>query len=303
MSPRVSRRTERPLRVASSRSRSAGPAIAVHGGAGRERAAERAARRAGVARAADAGWAVLAAGGRPRDAVVAAVVVLEDDPHFNAGLGSVLTEDGTVELDASVMEGTCLRAGAVGAVAGVANPVRLARALLEEGREVLLVGPAAAERARQHGLALVTPEALVTAAARQRWRRAGDAPGETVGAVARDGRGRVAAATSTGGPAGQPLGRDRCRHLRRRSRRRRLRHRTRGGDHPPWARAGRPRASDVRHEPASRRPRGAAAPLQAAGRDGGYHPGEPRGADRRRAHHGLDARGGPDPPDDLPAPP
>jgi len=207
MSPRVSRRTARPLRVASSRSRSAGPAIAVHGGAGRERAAERAARRAGVARAADAGWAVLAAGGSALDAVVAAVVVLEDDPHFNAGLGSVLTEDGTVELDASVMEGTCLRAGAVGAVAGVANPVRLARALLEEGREVLLVGPAAAERARQHGLALVAPEALVTAAARLRWRGAGDAPGETVGAVARDGRGRVAAATSTGGLAGKPRGR------------------------------------------------------------------------------------------------
>src|SRR5262249_61099015 len=110
-------------------------------------------------------------GRRPLDAVVAAVVVLEDDPHFNAGLGSVLTEDGTVELDASVMEGTRLRAGAVGAVADVANPVRLAHALLEEGREGLLVGPPAAGRARRPGPALVTPETLVTAAARQRWRR------------------------------------------------------------------------------------------------------------------------------------
>src|SRR5262245_5162764 len=140
MSPRASRRMARPLRVAPSRSRSAGPAIAVHGGAGRERAAERAARRAGVARAADAGWAVLAAGGSALDAVVAAVVVLEDDPHFNAGLGSVLTEDGTVEMDASLMDGERIRAGAIAAVRGIANPIRAAYAVLLEGREVLVVG-------------------------------------------------------------------------------------------------------------------------------------------------------------------
>jgi beta-aspartyl-peptidase (threonine type) len=160
-----------------------------------------------VARAADAGWAVLAAGGSALDAVIAAVVVLEDDPHFNAGLGSVLTEDGVVELDASVMEGTGLRAGAVGAVAGVANPVRLSRALLEEGREVLLVGAPAAERARARGLRTVAPEALVTAAASRRWRRGGEARGETVGAVARDRHGRLAAATSTGGLSGKRRGR------------------------------------------------------------------------------------------------
>jgi len=160
-----------------------------------------------VARAADAGWAVLAVGGSALDAVVAAVAVLEDDPHFNAGLGSVLTEDGVVELDASVMEGTSLRAGAVGAVEGIANPVRLARALLEEGREVLLVGAPATERARIHGLSTVAPDALVTAAARRRWRRGGEARGETVGAVACDRHGRLAAATSTGGLAGKRRGR------------------------------------------------------------------------------------------------
>jgi beta-aspartyl-peptidase (threonine type) len=156
-----------------------------------------------VTRAAEAGWAALAAGGSALDAVIAAVVVLEDDPHFNAGLGSVLTEDGVVELDASVMEGTSLGAGAVGAVAGVANPVRLARALLEEGREVLVVGAPAVQRARVLGLPTVAPHSLATAGAR----RHREPPGETVGAVACDARGRLAAATSTGGIAGKRRGR------------------------------------------------------------------------------------------------
>ena len=187
--------------------RSDGPSLAVHGGAGPERAAERAARRVGVVRAAEAGWAVLAAGGSALDAVIEAVVLLEDDPHFNAGFGSVLTEDGRVELDASVMEGTSLRAGAVGAVTSVANPVRLARAVLDEGREVLLVGAPAATLARRHGLPRVGANALVTPAARLRWEQRGEASGETVGAVARDARGGVAAATSTGGLAGKRRGR------------------------------------------------------------------------------------------------
>ena len=182
-------------------------AIAVHGGAGREAPEGRAARRAGIARAADAGWAVLARGGAPLDAVTEAVVVLEDDPHFNAGLGSVLTEDGVVEMDASVMTGDTLEAGAVGAVSGVLNPVRLARAVLAEGREVLLVGEAAVALARRAGLPPCEPGALVTEEARRRWRAREPAPGETVGAVACDARGRVAAATSTGGIAGKRRGR------------------------------------------------------------------------------------------------
>src|SRR6185436_1222384 len=100
--------------------------IVVHGGAGDDPPEGRDARRAGVESAADAGEEVLARGGTALEAVVAAVVVLEDDPHFNAGRGSALTEDGTVEMDASVMDGAGLSAGAVGAVHGVANPIRAA---------------------------------------------------------------------------------------------------------------------------------------------------------------------------------
>ncbi len=179
----------------------------VHGGAGREAAEERAPRRAGLARAAEAGWQVLARGESALEAVVEAVVVLEDDPHFNAGLGSVLTAEGTLEMDASVMAGETLAAGAVGVVSGVANPVRLARTVLAEGREVLLVGEAAAALAARHGLPRCPPEMLVTAEARRRWREGRPATGETVGAVARDGDGHVAAATSTGGVAGKRSGR------------------------------------------------------------------------------------------------
>jgi beta-aspartyl-peptidase (threonine type) len=182
-------------------------AIAVHGGAGRDDSAERPARAAGVARAVAAGWAALAAGATALDAVVEAVAVLEDDPAFNAGYGAVLSEDGLVELDASVMAGESLAAGAVGAVRGVVNPVRLARAVLAEGREVLLVGRPAVALARRHGLRVCAPGALVTDAARRRWRERRQAAGETVGAVACDARGHVAAATSTGGIAGKRAGR------------------------------------------------------------------------------------------------
>jgi L-asparaginase / beta-aspartyl-peptidase len=182
-------------------------AIAVHGGAGATPPEELPARRAGVERAAAAGWRVLEAGGSALDAVVAAVVVLEDDPIFNAGLGSVLTEEGVVEMDASVMEGEALRAGAVAALRGVANPILAARAVVAEEREVLLVGEPAVALARRHALRVVLPDALVTAEARGRWRDRHPAPGETVGAVARDPLGHVAAATSTGGVAGKRAGR------------------------------------------------------------------------------------------------
>jgi beta-aspartyl-peptidase (threonine type) len=181
--------------------------IAVHGGAGREVPEERARRRAGVARALEVGWAVLHGDGSALDAVVEAVACLEDDPHFNAGRGSVLTVEGVVEMDASVMAGDTLAAGAVGAVGGVQNPVRLARAVMHEGREVLLVGEAAVALAVRHGLPVVAPEALITEDALRRWRAREASPGDTVGAVARDGRGHVAAATSTGGVAGKRRGR------------------------------------------------------------------------------------------------
>lgn len=181
--------------------------IAVHGGAGAESPADRPARRDGVARAVEAGWAVLDAGGHALDAVIAAVAVLEDDPLFNAGLGSVLTVEGVVEMDASLMAGDTLQAGAVGAVTGVRNPVRLARAVLDEGREVFLVGEPAERLAGRHGLATCAPDALITEEARRRWRERLAPGGETVGAVARDTAGRLAAATSTGGVTGKRRGR------------------------------------------------------------------------------------------------
>jgi beta-aspartyl-peptidase (threonine type) len=173
------------------------PTIVVHGGAGDDAPAGREARRAGVERAADAGAAVLARGGTALDAAVEAVVVLEDDPAFNAGRGSVLTEDGGVEMDASVMSGADLASGAVGAVRGVANPVRAALAVLREGREVLLVGDPVAALARRHGLRVVDDAALVTPEALARWRRrrVGDSAVVGAGTYADD---RLGAVSATG---------------------------------------------------------------------------------------------------------
>ena len=187
-------------------------AIVVHGGAGGlPRDEERLERmRSGAAAAVEAGHAVLAAGGAALDAVEAAVVVLEDDPEFNAGRGAALTEYGRVELDASMMDGTTRAAGAVAAVRGVRNPIRAARAVLEEGRHVLLVGPPAIEFAATAGLAFESETWFVTERERQALARLDGAvePARgTVGAVARDVQGRLAAATSTGGVSGQRLGR------------------------------------------------------------------------------------------------
>ena len=184
-------------------------AIVVHGGAGGlPRDAERIERmRAGAAAAVEAGHAVLAAGGAALDAVEAAVVLLEDDPEFNAGRGAALTEYGRVELDASMMDGSTRAAGAVAAVRGVRNPIRAARAVLEEGRHVLLVGPPATEFAATAGLAFEAETWFVTERERQALANAAEPARGTVGAVARDGEGRLAAATSTGGVSGQRLGR------------------------------------------------------------------------------------------------
>jgi len=180
----------------------------VHGGAGEDPAEGRAARSAGVERAADAGADVLARGGSALDAVEAAVVLLEDDPCFNAGVGSVLTDAGTVEMDASIMDGDTLRAGAVGVARRIRNAVRAARAVMHEEREVLLVGEPVEALALRQGLEVVDESVLVTRDALERWRRRhAAASGNTVGAVARDARGHVAAATSTGGVSGKRQGR------------------------------------------------------------------------------------------------
>jgi L-asparaginase / beta-aspartyl-peptidase len=185
-----------------------GIAIVVHGGAGGTPRAERVGRlRVGAAAAVEAGHQVLADGGAALDAVEAAVRVLEDDPEFNAGRGAALTEEGHVELDASVMDGTSRAAGAVAAVRCVRNPVVAARAVLAEGRHVLLVGAPATAFAREHGLAFEPEEWFVTARERRALERRQTAATGTVGAVARDSAGRLAAATSTGGVAGQRVGR------------------------------------------------------------------------------------------------
>lgn len=168
----------------------------------------------GIRDAVTAGWAVLNEGGSAVRAVEAAVRAMEDDPHFNAGRGSALTADGTVEMDASIMEGDGLRNGAVACVTAMRHPVTLARLILEEGHHSFFVGEGAMARARALGLPLCDPEELVIETQRRRLASVigdtagGDtAEGGTVGAVALDRRGLIAAATSTGGMAGKPPGR------------------------------------------------------------------------------------------------
>ena len=197
----------------------------MHGGAGWAPPAEEAAAsetqvRAALAAALAAGHGVLAAGGSALDAVVAAVRVLEDCEWLNAGRGSVLGATGRVEMDAAVMDGASRRAGAVAGLRGVVNPVLAARAVMERTPHVLLAGDGAEQFARDQGLARAAPESFVTELRRRQlaaWRErsAADpgpagprqAGGGTVGAVARDARGHLAAATSTGGLTGKLPGR------------------------------------------------------------------------------------------------
>lgn len=177
-------------------------AIVVHGGAGAWPAARHRAARAGIEQALAAGHAVLAAGGDALAAVQAAVVVLEDDATFNAGRGAALDERGGVVLDAAVMRGADRAAGGVAALRGIRNPVLAARAVLDEGRHVLLVGEPAAAFALAAGLQDAPEDWFRTEARRIAFERGG-----TVGAVARDARGGLAAATSTGGTGGKHPGR------------------------------------------------------------------------------------------------
>ncbi len=197
-------------------------AIAIHGGAGViERAKmtpeKEASFRAGLAAALDAGYAILERGGSSLDAVSAAVRMMEDDPQFNAGRGAVLNQDGDAELDAAIMDGHGPRAGAVAAVRHVKNPIELARLVMERSPHVLLVGDGAEEFALEQGVVLV-PRGYFRTRARiaelEEARRAEEArpatrgPGSgTVGAVALDRAGNLAAATSTGGLTNKHRGR------------------------------------------------------------------------------------------------
>jgi L-asparaginase / beta-aspartyl-peptidase len=154
------------------------------------------------------GWRVLAAGGRAVDAVETAVRTLEDHPRFNAGHGSVLTSAGTIEMDAGIMEGDRLACGAVGVVSRVANPITLARRVMDDGRHVLLAGGGAHAFAREAGLPDCDPATLITDRQRARLaQRVAGVAGGTVGAVALDRHGTSAAATSTGGLLGKRPGR------------------------------------------------------------------------------------------------
>jgi beta-aspartyl-peptidase (threonine type) len=187
--------------------------VLVHGGAG-DVPAERVARHVDGCRAAvEAAADVLRAGGTAIDAVERAVVMMEDDPCFNAGTGACLNADGVLELDAALMEGTQLKAGGVCALPPFLHPISIARAMLEDGRHVLLAGQGAARFAVDRGFTPSTAEAMTTQAARDRLALARSKggvdgwAGGTVGAVARDVRGGVAAATSTGGRVNKPAGR------------------------------------------------------------------------------------------------
>jgi beta-aspartyl-peptidase (threonine type) len=180
--------------------------VLVHGGAGDLPEAAREAHAKGCRTAAEAGAACLRAGGDALAAAEAAVRVLEDDPRFNAGTGACLTEDGTMELDASIMEGTTLRAGAVCALPPFKNPIVIARKVLDDGRHVLYAADGAVRFAKEQGFAPVTDGSMITEAVRVRFEELRDRrasaqgfAGGTVGAVVRDARGRLAAATSTGG--------------------------------------------------------------------------------------------------------
>ncbi|MCR4265386.1 isoaspartyl peptidase/L-asparaginase family protein [Nitratireductor sp. ZSWI3] len=200
-------------------------ALAIHGGCGVMAKLDLSeeewqAARADLAASLRAGWAVLARGGSALDAVEAAVVVMEDSPHFNAGYGAALNENAEHELDASIMDGSNLDAGAICAASRIKNPVRAARAVMEKSGAVLLTGPAADRFAERCGLDIVAPGYFTTErrqkalAAMKAHARAGTfkAASEaekhgTVGAVALDRAGHLAAATSTGGYNNKPEGR------------------------------------------------------------------------------------------------
>ena len=195
--------------------------LVIHGGAGtieRDRITpeQDKAIRAALALALAEGEKVLASGGDALDAVQAAVVVLEDDPHFNAGRGAVFTYEGVNELDAAVMRGDTRGAGAVTGVTATKNPVKLARAVMEKSPHVFLSRAGADQFSREQGLEQAGPEWFATP---ERWRQLEELKSRqfgwydvdlkygTVGAVAVDQSGTLAAATSTGGLTGKRWGR------------------------------------------------------------------------------------------------
>ena len=196
------------------------PVLVIHGGAWAMPDDMVDAHINGVRHALAAGWGVLERGGSSLDAVEEAVVLMEDDETFDAGRGSFLNRDGRVQLDALIMEGATLRAGGVGCVERLRNPVRAARKILSESPHVYFVGEGAERFAAEHGVALCRNEDLIIPREVERLRAyqtqsssGGDdlfAPAishDTVGAVALDRDGNIAAATSTGGTLNKAPGR------------------------------------------------------------------------------------------------
>ncbi len=184
------------------------PILLVHGGAGvwQRKPRKQAAR--GIRAALDSGWATLADGRSALEAVEAAVIALENDETFNAGYGSCLTADGRVQMDALIMDGASLEAGAVACVERLRNPIRAARLILEHSPHVLFAGRDAEALAVELGLELCSNADLITERQRKRLRaHATDRSGDTVGAVALDAQGTLASATSTGGMVGKAPGR------------------------------------------------------------------------------------------------
>jgi L-asparaginase / beta-aspartyl-peptidase len=187
--------------------------ILVHGGAGDVGADRLALHVAGCEQAARVGAEVLAKGGTAIDAVEQAVLALENDPLFNAGTGACLNADGAIELDASIMSGADLKAGGVCALPSFHNPIAIARRVMDASRHVLLAGEGAARFAIEQGFSRADESTMITENARRRWevtrqRKAVEGwAGGTVGAVARDSSGHVAAATSTGGMVNKLVGR------------------------------------------------------------------------------------------------
>ena len=182
--------------------------IVVHGGAKTIPPEKVQANQAGCLAAVKAGWEILQQGGHAKDAVEAAIRVLESNPVFNAGVGGSLNAEGQVFLDAAMMESDCLRWGGVGVVNHIAHPISAARKVLET-KSYLLVGEGAERFAAQQGCEMCDPESLITAEQKQIWEEEQtpmDKPA-TVGCVALDAQGNLVAGTSTGGLENQPVGR------------------------------------------------------------------------------------------------
>lgn len=186
--------------------------VLVHGGAGDIDPSRRAAHTEGCRQAAEVAARILAAGGSAVDAVQAAVEYLENDPRYNAGTGASLDEAGELRLDAAIMDGSSLAAGAVCSLPAFRNPIAIAREVMRDGHHVLYAAEGAAQFAESRGLTRADPASMITESARQRLEAArrgagGNWAGGTVGAVARDAAGHLAAATSTGGLVGKRRGR------------------------------------------------------------------------------------------------